>query len=575
MNQKSEKKDFVFPNHWLEGIIDQIEQRNENIINLSTGKTPSGHIHMGILREILICEAISRIFKAKGKEVHFRLFLDSLDAAKRFPNYIPKDIQDKYLGYPFSLIPDPFTESNDNYAEVFGKELIDTFTDLGIDVEPIWTHELYQTDEMKEMIRTGLKKNDEVKSIVAKYLTSSMNAEQKSQYIAQQENWMGAMVICEKCKRTQQKQKDDTIKPNRVLDYNAETDECRYICPACGYEGVVKVNSGLIKLNWRLDWPAKWTIFHTVCEPAGKDHCTPGGSYDTGLELCQKIYGYEGPVKVAYEWLRLGDRDMKTSKGIVFTPEKFLELAKPEIIRMLIYQTNPNKHISVRIEEMEQYYNEFHRLEQIYYDEIEATSIEEKEEINFIYPLICPNGAAKEKPIRLPFKLLTVLAQLEPILGEKGIYNRAIDYLKSEEKDPLEFSEFQNRVKLAKNWVEEMKLTLKNEKNPTILKKLSSKVVIFEILKELPNNIKSKLNDIQISALKAFYHAIKDESHLNNDKIRDIMMQIREKLNISATKIFQAFYLILLGEKRGPRLGPLMEMLEKSWIENRILEIIS
>lgn len=226
--------------------------------------------------------------------------------------------------------------------------------------------------------------------------------------------------------------KDGTISPNRVLEYIEQTDECIYKCPSCGYNGRVTIESGLVKLNWRLDWPAKWTIFNTICEPAGKDHCTPGGSYDTGLELCQKVYGYQGPIKVAYEWLRLGDRDMKTSKGIVFTPSKFLEMAEAKILRMLIYQTNPNKHISIRIEEMEQYYNEFQRIERIYYGLEEPTSESEKREIEYIYPLIIPNEIPKTLKYQIPFRFITILAQLKPILKEQGIINRTRKYLLKE-----------------------------------------------------------------------------------------------------------------------------------------------
>ena len=294
-------------------IVEKIEDRKPNQITLVTGKTPSGHVHMGIMRELLICDALRRLFEAKKQSVKFHLFLDDLDAAKRFPPYISHEYEKSNLGKPFANIPNPFENDGRNYGQVFGEELTNTFPEYGIKAEIIWSHNFYQKDEMKAMIRKGLKKNQEVKKIVAKYLTATMTEEQKADYLEAQKKWMGAMVICEECNCTQKKQKDGTISPNRVTKYNEETDECEYSCPACGYVGKVKISSGLVKLNWRLDWPAKWTILNTSCEPAGKDHCTPGGSYDTGLELCKKIYGYEGPVKVSYEWLRLGDKDMGTS----------------------------------------------------------------------------------------------------------------------------------------------------------------------------------------------------------------------------------------------------------------------
>ncbi|WP_457556676.1 lysine--tRNA ligase [Candidatus Harpocratesius sp.] len=578
MNQTNEVKSQThFPDHWLESIVKEIGSRDPKEINLATGKTPSGHIHMGIMRELLICEAIRRIYSEKGFSVKFRLFIDSLDAAKRFPSYISSDYAKKHLGKPFALIPNPFnTKDTQSYAEFFGNELQNTFIEMGINAEIIWTHNLYKTAEMKEKIRIGLKKNELVKEIVAKYLTKSMSPEQKQDYIEQQKSWMGAMVICEKCQSTQKKQKDGTISPNRVLEYIEQTDECIYKCPSCGYNGRVTVESGLVKLNWRLDWPAKWTIFNTICEPAGKDHCTPGGSYDTGLELCQKVYGYQGPIKVAYEWLRLGDRDMKTSKGIVFTPSKFLEMAEAKILRMLIYQTNPNKHISIRIEEMEQYYNEFQRIERIYYGLEEPTSESEKREIEYIYPLIIPDEIPKTLKYQIPFRFITILAQLKPILKEQGIINRTRKYLLKEyEIEDFNIDSLNIQLKKASNWIQEINALIESEKNPQIKKKISQKIIRFSIIEELKPEIISRLNSDQLMILKKFFSKIQEEKELSEEKIKDIMINIKEELNVKPMKIFQAFYLIFLGNKKGPRLGPLMAMMDINWIKNRIQSVLS
>ena len=565
-----------YPKHWLEGYIQKIIKRNDENIALSTGKTPSGHIHLGIMREILICDALTKILKQRGISVDFRLFFDNLDAAKRFPPYIPEEFSKKYIGLPFVLIPNPFQTEAKNYAQYFADELVSTFPKFGIDVEVKYTNELYKTDEMKQMIRKGLKENTKVKEIVAKYLTASMNDNQKEKYLNNQKTWMGAMVICENCQCTQKKQKDGNITPNRVLKYNEDTDEAEYHCPACDHHGTVKLTSGLVKLNWRLDWPAKWTIFHTTCEPAGKDHCTPGGSYDTGLDLCKSIYEYEGPIKLAYEWLRLGDRDMKTSKGIVFTPTRFLELADPRLMRMIILQTNPNKHISFRIEELEQYYNEYDRIEKIYYDLEDAASEQEKMEVKYIYPLLQIGPVPNEKPSRLPFKLLTVLAQLLPILKEEGVLKKAQEYLEKEEglKGQINSEEFKLQLSRAQNWTAEINQLLKDEKDPQIVKKIKRKVVLFSITESITDEVRASLTDLQKQCLSEFIQKSEEIPSYTDENVKEIMVYIREGMNIKPMKLFQAFYLIFLGEKRGPRLGPLMAMLEKEWINDRIQSAI-
>ncbi len=565
-----------YPIHWIETIGKQIEKRNTEQIILATGKTPSGYIHLGIMRELLICDGLYRIFKNKGKNVRFVLFIDDLDAAKRFPGYIPKIFAKKYLGQPFHLIPNPIIEDERSYGRFFGDNLISTFSELGLSADVIWTHDLYETKEMEEMIRIGLRKNDLAKEIIAKYLTSSMTKDQKESYISQQKNWMGTMVICEKCKCTQKKLKDGTIIPNRVLSFDEEKDECLYHCPKCGFENNIKISSGQIKLNWRLDWPAKWKIYNTSCEPAGKDHCTPGGSYDTGLELCQKIFNYQGPIKVAYEWVRLGDKDMGTSKGVVFTPDKFLELADPEILRMLIYQTNISKHLSIRIEELEQYYNEYDRYERIFFGLTRANSEQELREIKLLYPLFQAKNLPEKRPVRLPFKFLTVLAQLDPIFCRKMIMNKAQEYLKNEGiEQKLDIDSFNHRIEKVTNWLNYLNKLIEEEKNPQEKKKLRNKAIFFSIPESISSEVKAKIDDSQKDAFKSFLEQIGKISKLTEENIKEIMINLRNDLKIKPMKIFQAFYLIILGEKKGPRLSPLLTMLDKDWIEKRILESLS
>ena len=315
----------TFPAHWLEEIVAKILERDVKDITLSTGKTPSGHIHIGILREIIICDALRRIFEKKKFNVKNYLFLDDLDAAKRFPEYIDKEFQKNHLGKPFALIPCPFKECGcKSYAYHFGKELISTFEDFGIKIQAVWTHELYKRKEMQEKIRIALENTELIKNILKKYILPTLDDNRKTEFIEMQKNWTPVMAICEKCHKIQSIDNNGSIKPNRIIKYDKEKQAVSYECVACGNYNEISIYQGNLKLNWRVDWPAKWALFKTTCEPAGKDHCVKGGSYDTGLELCQKVFGYEGPVKVAYEWLRLGDRDMKTSKGIVFTPIKYL-----------------------------------------------------------------------------------------------------------------------------------------------------------------------------------------------------------------------------------------------------------
>ncbi|MFX1408718.1 MAG: lysine--tRNA ligase [Promethearchaeota archaeon] len=559
--------------HWLEEIVDKILARNESKITLATGKTPSGHIHIGILREIIICDALRRIFEKEGKNVEFFLFIDSLDAAKRFPAYIDSEFQEKNKGKPFSLIPCPFKECGcESYAHHFGNELIFTFDDFGIKTEIVWTHELYKTEEMQEKIRISLENTDKIKKILRKYILPTLDEEKKLAFIKMQENWMPVMAICEKCNRIQHLEMDGSIKPNRVLEFFKKEQKVSYFCSACGYKGELSIYSGRLKLNWRVDWPAKWAIYSTTCEPAGKDHSVKGGAYDTGLELCQQIFGYIGPVKVPYEWLRLGEQDMGTSKGIVFTPKKYLEIADPEIYRMLILRTNPLKHIDLRIEEIPQYFDYYDKMENIYFSLEDSGNEEEQEFYRYVYPLTKIDLIPEVKPFRIPIKLLIFLSQLQNLLDIKKLYNKVKSILEKESLEKMiSIKEFELLLNRTKNWIKEVKIIINNEEDPKKREELKNKVNLFEIPDKVDFEITEKLDDKQAQGIRLLRNFIEKNEDLNPDLIQNKIFSIANNdIEIQPRKLFEAIYFIILGKKSGPRLGPFLTLIDKEWLLRRL-----
>ncbi|MFX1339927.1 MAG: lysine--tRNA ligase [Promethearchaeota archaeon] len=562
-----------FPAHWLEEIVDKISERDIETVTLSTGKTPSGHIHIGILREILICDALRRIFEEKGYKVNSFLFMDDLDAAKRFPEYIDKIFQKKHLGKPFAYIPCPFKDCGcESYAYHFGNELISTFKDFGINTKTIWTHELYKEKEMLEKIRIALENTDLIKEILKKYILPTLDEIKKKQFLEMLQHWMPVMAICEKCGRIQFREINGSIKPNRVIKYNKEKKTVEYECSACGNYNEISIYNGILKLNWRVDWPAKWALFKTTCEPAGKDHCVKGGSYDTGLELCQRVFGYEGPVKVAYEWLRLGERDMKTSKGIVFTPKKFLEIADPELYRMLILRTNPMKHISLRIEEIPQYFDYYERMEDIYYDTIKTDSEEEREFIHYTFPLTKINRVLDNKPIRIPIKVLIFLSQIQNILSIENLYEKAKSVIKIENlEDSISIREFSTLLSRTKNWVDEVKKLIKNESDKSIKRNIMQKISLFEIPDTVDKNLLNNLDKNQINGIQLLRTFLLESDVLDADLIQNKIFTIaKENLNMKPRNLFEAIYQVLLGKKHGPRLGSFLSLLDKQWLLERL-----
>ncbi len=561
-----------FPVHWIEEIVEEIYSRKVDEITLSTGKTPSGHIHLGILREIIICDALRRVFEKNGDIVNNLLFFDSLDAAKRFPAYIPEKFRKKHLGKPFAMIPCPYDDCRcESYAHHFGNELIESFPDFGIRIVVIWSHELYKTKKMQEKIKIALENTKKIKEILKKYILPTLKEELKPKFIEMQKNWLPVMVICEECNSIQHVSKDGSIQPNRAKEYFYDEEKVTYTCKACGHSGKISIWSGRLKLNWRIDWPAKWAIYKTTCEPAGKDHSVKGGAYDTGLELCKEIYGYEGPVKVPYEWLRLGNYDMKTSKGIVFTPKKYLEMADPKIYRTIILKTIPLKHIAFRIEELPQYYEYYEKMENSYYDLEISNESEENRFFKYIFPLTQINDFPKTKSKKLPLKLLTFFAQIQNILDLDILYEKAKSYMEEHNFDNIvSIEEFEALLTKTNNWIEEIKTILENETDSKVKEEILRKVEIFTIPNKITINTIKKLDKKQLKGIHLLREFLNENDELDANFIQNKIFSIaKNDLDISPRKLFEAIYQIILGKKSGPRLGPFLTLLDKNWLLER------
>ncbi len=546
--------------HWLLDIVDKILERKEEHIVINTGKTTSGKIHVGIMRELIISDALYRILKDMNKKVTFQLFIDDFDPAKHFPSYVPEEYK-KYLGMPFADIPDPYG-CHQSYGEHFAMELIETFPEYGISPKIIWTSKFYEQKEMKNAIRIALRNVDKIRKIYEKYVAPTLSEEHRKEYIKQLRTWMPASVVCEKCGRLQAV-KEKKVKPNRIKEYDEENDEIYYKCNACGFENKEKLEKLRVKLTWRVDWPAKWYVTKVSCEPAGKDHCVKGGAYDTGLEIAKEVFGYNGPVKVPYEWVRLGERDMKTHKGIVFTPREFLEIAPPEVLRYIILRTHPMKSISIRPENIPQLIDEFEKFEKSYYGEIE-TNKEDEKVIKFLYPLVIPHKY-KRRPTRLPFRFAIIMTQLEKLLGEEKILEKSYTVLeKIYGKDNID----RNDEELRK----EIKRTLMRARNwVTRYGPEEYKIEISEDVKD----IKSQLTEPQLEGLKRLLNKLK-EKELTADEIQTIVFEIgRTTPGLTAKKMFEATYKVILNKKYGPRLGPLIEILGQDWTVKRIEKLFN
>ncbi len=549
----SEGVDKEFSIHWIEDVVQETVERGFDDYLISTGKSPSGSIHIGIMRELIIADVIKRELLRLEKEARSMFVVDDYDPLRSLPQSVSLSLSE-WAGVPYSDVPDEFG-CCESFGAHWANELIETFPEFGIDPEIVWTSKLYGTDEMLDAVRICLKKTEIIREIMKEYVAKDFNPEQKKQYLSAMESWYPASVICPECGKFQSGAKGEIV-PNRVTDYDEENDMVSFECPGCGHRSTLPLTDVRIKLTWRVDWPAKWYVLDVSCEPAGKDHSVKGGSYDTGLEVSRRVFDWDGPVKVPYEWVRISGRDMSTSEGIVFTPKTWLQIAPPELYRFIMLRTDLARAVNIRPEAIPDMIDEFERFERVYYG-LEDTDDETQALAQVVYPLALTGPISEEYIPKLPFKFAVVLSQLENLLGMGIIVARSEEALKQqydlETVPDAAKKQIPVRLRRAQAWVE----------------MFGSKRDLIQVPDEIPKQVVGTLTPEDVTFLREILNLLQ-KGPLQDEEIQTAVFETANELDFKVRRAFTVLYRVLISSKSGPRLGPFINMLGREWVIERI-----
>ncbi|MFQ5998192.1 MAG: lysine--tRNA ligase [Candidatus Bathyarchaeia archaeon] len=538
--------------HWIEKIIADLETREETIQVFSTAKTPSGPIHVGVGRELVYCSVFEKALRERGQSTRFLFFVDDFDSLKSFPSNVPSNFskQRELIGKPLHLVPCPFGDC-ESWARHYATELLESFPGFGFFPEIIWTHELYRKTEMKELIRTALKRVEEIRRILTEVTAATLSDVQREKFLRQLDGWYPCLVVCENCGK---------LKDGEVTSYDEARDTVTYKCGACGTKSEANVSQSAVKLRWRIDWPAKWALFRVTCEPAGKDHTVKGGAYDTGESICQRVFGWKGPYRVPYEWILLGERAMKTHKGISFTFKEWQASAPEETYRYMVLREEPRKHITFLPDRIPQLLDEFERTEQIFFGRQRASSTDEERNLKMIYPYVITHRLENKLPVQLPFRFALILTQLSEFLTTEKIILKASEVIRRIQSfDNLTNQDLINvkaRLQQARYWLEHY--------GPEELK--------FKISSKLDPMIKERLEPQHKKALSDVKEMLQSKEWTDIDLQYEIF-ELGKRYGLKS-RIFEILYLVFLGRSFGPRLAPFMLSLDRAFVLQRITEAL-
>ncbi|MDR2965598.1 MAG: lysine--tRNA ligase [Treponema sp.] len=530
--------------HWADEAASRIifEKGEKDLYTCASGITPSGTVHIGNFREIISVELTARALREKKKNVRFIYSWDDYDVFRKVPQNMPKqDELEKYLRFPITMVPDPW-ERDENYARHHEIDVEKTLPIVGIAPEYIYQAQQYMASVYAKGIRKALEKREQLKDILDKF----RDKEHKIQG-----EWWPVSVFCEKCN------KDKTS----INSWDGEWG-LSYSCEECGNKETLDIqNAKGVKLGWRIDWPMRWEFEKVDFEPAGKDHHSHGGSFDTAKYVCKEVYDWDAPVTFRYDFIGTKGLPgkMSSSSGNVITIADVLKVYTPEIARYLFAGTRPNTEFTISFDlDVIKIYEDYDKTERIAFKMEAAKDDAAYRKEKRIYELsqIGVNGKSPKiedmpVPYQVPFRHLCNLIQIADGDTEKALAELAE---KSGIK-PDQLPALRTRAVCAKYWVEEC------APDDFKFRLLSGSEQPSRSLSDAEKNAVRILRDDVVKKIESFA----------DDKACGVAVYAAAELaGVDSKVLFGAAYQALIGKDQGPRLAGFLRSINK----DRLLGIL-
>lgn len=433
---------------WAEELAREVIDRHKPPYVVSDWKTPSGHVHVGALRGVLLHDAAARTISESDQQVRYIFGFDDYDSLDKIPDYLGEDYQ-QYLGQPFSTIPAPDSDGNprkevsetNNYGKFYADEFEQVYRVLGVSSETLRTSKLYAEGFFNPAIEVALSEADKVKAAYEKVITNRTEGRSPTPFAKYPIN-----MVCSNCRK---------IATTEATDWDGQ--EVSYVCrgnnfaAGCGHQGKSSPYDGAAKLPWKVEWAAKFFLLRTDLEGGGKDHYTKGGSRDVANEVFKSVYLSKLPteygklpVDLFYEWVLIEGKKMATSKGLGDSAASVVEVLPADVLRFLLVRSKPKTAFSFKLdkESILKLYDQFDQYLRKYHSE--PTSPESKA---FKLSII-----ANEVPqFTLKMSSLIYLLQLPNIdLTKVATKDKGGELTNTEE------AELKRRVKVAKTLIDQL-----------------------------------------------------------------------------------------------------------------------
>ena len=466
-------------------------------IIFETGYGPSGLPHIGTFNEVLRTTFVRRAFQELSDQpTRLIAFSDDMDGLRKVPDNIPDAaLLEANLGKPLTQIPDPFG-THESFA-AHNNAMLRGFLDrFGFDYEFFSATECYRSGRFDEVIRQVLRNWDAVMGV----MLPTLREERRRTYSPILPISPASGIVLQV--------------PVEVVDAEAgiiafEDEGRRVEQSALG---------GQAKLQWKVDWAARWVALGVDYEMAGKD------LIDSVVQSGKiaRILGGRPPEGFNYEmFLDEKGEKISKSKGNGLSLEEWLRYGSEESLAFYIYR-EPRKAKSLHIGVIPRAVDDYWLFRANY----SKQPVEQKlgNPVHHIHA-----GKVPEQGLPLTYGLLLNLVSLPGLHDRDTAWKFVQRY--APETSPESHPELDQLIGLAVNSARDFVVPNLKRRAPTAEEAVA--------LRELDSELAKLPADADAEAIQHLVFEI-GKTHYGKDKLR---------------AWFQALYETLLGSSQGPRMG--------------------
>ena len=504
--------------NWLNQIVDEaIRQHPEGEIIVSSGVSPSGKYHLGTLREILTAEVVMLELKRRGRQSRHLHIVDDHDVFRKVPVGLPEEYA-QYLGKPLCDVPAPVGEGS--YADYYLGDMLTAAKKLHLEMEVIRSNDNYKQGMFVPAIEKTMAQLDDIRRILAEVSGRQLD-----------EQWSPIQVLEEGRLKNRPFKAIDT--DQKIITYVNKD----------GQDQQISYAHGDVKLNWRLDWPARWWLLGVTVEPFGRDHATKGGSYDTGKELVRDIFGATAPIPVPYNFInRTGEtKKMSKSAGETITASELLDLLPSELVRYFIFRAAPDKLL---------FFDEGEALMHLFDDFAALLANPQKTDSETQLVELCMHGVEQPTVSNIPFTHLVASYQASLKDADKTI--EVIKRTEHAETATRDAEIIKNELRFIDVWLQ--------KRAPADVTFSLTETLDVAQFSEAEQNFLRLLGEKVVQAPEdadgAWFH--------------DAIYSLKDELSMQPKEMFSVLYRALIGKNSGPRAGWFLSILPRDWLIARL-----